>query len=153
MHTRLSPLTALSVALFLLASCAPYREIEVKDLTIDNISMQGSKIMMDFSALVSNPNRAFVLSSAQGELNIEERPFATAQLVKAIQVPAKTEQRCSGQLQLSIKDLVAALQLGFDAKGWDMSSFICTGDMQVRSAWMKKKLKYKEVPLSQIITL
>jgi len=133
------------------ASCAPYRDIEVKDITIDNYYMQGSKVTLDFSATVNNPNRAFMLSAAAGELNIGTQPFASAQLLQAIQVPAKSEQRCSGQLQITINDLVTALQMGFNAKSWDLSSMLFTGDLQVRSAWFKKKFRYNEVPLSQVV--
>jgi len=146
-------LVPLIAAIILMASCAPYRDIEVKDFTVDNIVPQGSKIVVNFSATVNNPNRAFVIHSAEGDLNRGEQPFASAQLMQAIHVAAHSRERCSGQLQLAVKDLIAAFQMGFDAKSWDVDSFLFTGDFQVKSAWFKKKFKFKEVPVSRLVDM
>ena len=139
------------VGVVFFVSCAPYRDIEVKDFSIDNIAMQGSRIVLDFSATVNNPNRSFVLDRAGGDLSIGEHPFAAAILMQAVRVAARSEERCAGQLQLTIKDLMAALQMGFDTKSWDLDSFLFSGDVQVKSAGMKKKFKYNNVPLNRLI--
>jgi LEA14-like dessication related protein len=151
MLSRIFRLMPVAVGLILLASCAPYRDIEVNDFTIDHVSMQGSRILINFSAMVNNPNRAFVLHSAGGDLNLGEKAFANAELLKSIIIPAKSNERCSGQLQLTIQDLMAALQMGLDAKSWDLNALIFNGDLQVRAAWLKKKFRYNNVPLAQLI--
>ena len=149
-RARLVPFIA---GLILMVSCAPYRDIEVTDFTVDNFVPQGAKVVINFSATVNNPNRAFVIHSAGGDLSLGQQPFAVAELMRAIPVPAHTQERCSGQLQLTIKDLMAAFQLGFDAKSWDLDSFLFTGDLLVKSAWVKKKFKYKEIPLNQLVNM
>ena len=151
MLTRLFRFTLFFAGLFLLTSCFAYRDIEVSDFKVDNINMMGTKIVLDFSVTVTNPNRAFVITSSEGDLNLSQQPFAAGQLVQPISVAAKSEQRCSGQLQLTIKDLMAALQMGFESKSWDLSSFIFTGDLKIRSAWVKKTIRLHEVPLTQLI--
>jgi len=113
--------------------------------------MQGSKIIVDFSAMVNNPNRAFVIHQAEGQLNRDQKPFSAAHLLQAIVVPGKSEQRCSGQIQLTILDLMGAFQMGADYRSWDMDPFLFTGDIQIRAAWIKKKFKYNDIPLSQLI--
>lgn len=137
--------------ILLLDACAPFRHIEVKDFVVDNVMVQGQRILIDFSATVNNPNRSFVIHSAGGDIHLGERPFAVAQLLQAIAVPARAQERCSGQLQLTIKDLFAALQLGLDYKSWDWDAFLFSGGFQVKSAWMKKNFNYREVPLSQLM--
>jgi len=151
MQTRLFCIVLMFVGLSLFSSCASYRDIEVKDLTVDNIIMQGSKIIVDFSATVRNPNRAFVLQSAEGELSNGKQLFASAQMLRTISVPAKSEQRCSGQLELTILNLLSAFQMGLDYRSWDLSSFLFTGEMKVKSGSVKKKFEYKEVPVGQLI--
>ena len=140
-------------ALFLLVSCIPYRDIEVNDVTVDNIVMQGTKMILDFSANVHNPNRAFTLHSAEGDIHLGKQLFATAQLIQSISIPARSEDRFSGQLQLNIKDLIAALQLGFDAKSWELESFLFSGEMKVKSALMKKRFSYINVPLNHLVNI
>lgn len=149
-HSRFR-LILLFSAFFFFFSCAPYHDIEVKDWNIDKVSMQGSKIIVDFSAVVKNPNRAFVLHSASGDLHLGEKPFAEAQLIQPITIFGKSEERCSGGLKLNVTDLIAAFQMGIDYKTWDYGSFLFTGDFQIKSAWFKRKFKYNKVPLNQLI--
>ncbi|MCL2502549.1 MAG: hypothetical protein FWE30_00770 [Bacteroidales bacterium] len=151
MPTRIFRFTLLLAGLFLLTSCFSYRDIEVKDFNIDNVSMQGTRIVADFSATVHNPNRGFVIQSAEGVFNRGQQPFATAQLLQALTVAGRSEQRCSGQLELTLQDLFAALQMGIDYRTWDISSFLFTGDMRIKSACIKKTFSYKDTPLTQII--
>ena len=151
MPTKLFRLLILFSGLFLLSSCFSYRDLEVKDFAVDNVSMQGTKIVVDFSAMVINPNRAFVIQSAEGKLNRGVQPFADVQLLQPIGVAAKSEQRCFGQMQLAFKDLFALLQMGADYTSWDMNSFLFTGDMKIKSGSVKKKFAYKEIPLKQLV--
>lgn len=151
MTTKVFRLIALCAGLFLFTSCFTFRDIEVKDFSIDNISMQGKTIVADFSATVHNPNRTFVIQSVTGDLSRQQAPFASAYLAKPLTILGKSEHSCSGQLVVSIQDLLAALQLGANYKSWDVSSFLFTGDVLVRAAWMKKRLTYKDMPLDQFI--
>jgi hypothetical protein len=144
-------MTILFAALFLLASCVSYRNIEVKDFEVNNVTMQGTKILIDFSATVQNPNRTIVVQQAEGEVGRGQQSFAAVQLLEAITIAAKSEQRCSGKLQLTLHDLLAALQIGADYRSWEMSSFLFTGDVQVKAGGLKKKYKYTNAPVSQII--
>ena len=139
-------------AFLLCTSCFSSRDIEIKDFVVDNVSMQGSKIIVDFSAVVHNPNRAIVIQHAAGEFSRAQKSFAAMQLLQTITIPAKSKERCSGQIQLTLKDLFSALQMGADYKSWDMSSFLFTGNVRVKSGWLKKKYTYKEMPLSRMIT-
>jgi len=150
MTTRIARFIMLLGGLFLLSACVSYQDIEVKDFSIDNFSMQGTKILVDISAVVFNPNRAFVIQEAGGELNRGQQPFATAQLLEAITIGAKSEQRYSGQLQLTVKDMMALFQMGTNAQSWD-NSLLFTGDMRIKSGMVKKKFSYKEMPLNQLL--
>ena len=151
MTTKLACFGVLLGGLFLLSSCSSYRDIEVKDFTIDDFSMQGSNILIDFSAMVNNPSRAFVIQGAAGDLNRGQQPFASAQLMDAISVVGKSEQRYSGQLQLTVKDLMALFRMGTDSNSWDLNSFLFTGDMRIKSAGIKKTFKYRDTPLNQLL--
>ncbi|MCL1973250.1 MAG: hypothetical protein FWG54_00355, partial [Bacteroidetes bacterium] len=66
MTTRLARFSIVLGCVFLLSSCFSYRDIVVKDFSLDDFSMQGSTILIDFSAMVNNPNRAFVIQGAAG---------------------------------------------------------------------------------------
>ena len=151
MRTRFFRLIVLLAGLFLLSSCFSYRDIEVKDFTINNVSMQGTKILVDFSATVYNPNRVMVIQQAAGDFIRGGQAFAAAQLMQPITLMAKSEQRYSGALQFTLKSLMAALQLGADYKSWEMNSFLFTGDMYVKFGGVKKKFSFKEMPLNQLI--
>jgi len=151
MQTRAFRFLLLFAGLFLLTSCLSFRDIEVKDFTINNVSMQGTKIVADFSAMVNNPNRAFVIQSAGGDLSQGEEAFAHGQLLQPLTIPGKSEQLCSGQLQITIQDLFTALRMGADYRSWDVESFLFTGDVHVRAAWAKKRFSYKNMPISQLI--
>jgi len=151
MSTRLFRFILLSAGLFLLSSCISFHDIDVKDINLDNVTMQGSKIVLDFSAMVHNPNRTIVIQSAEGDFSRAQQHFAAVQLLQPITIAAKSEQRCSGQMQLSLKNLFAALQMGADSSSWDLSSLLFTGDVQVKSGLIKKKYKYKEIPVTQLL--
>jgi len=151
MPTRFLRLIVPIAGLCVVTSCFSYRDIEVKDVAVDNFTMQGSKFLIDFSATVHNPNRAFVIQSAEGELSRNQKLFGAAQLLQSIVVPGKTEERCSGQIQLSIYDYMAALQVGTNFKSLDMSQFLFTGDVRIKTGCVKKKFKAKEMPLGQLI--
>ena len=151
MTTKLACFSLLLGGVFLLSSCSSYRDIEVKDFTIDDFSMQGSNILIDFSAMVHNPGRAFTLQRAEGEFNHGQHPFATAQLMDAISVVGKSERRYSGQMQLTVKDLMALFRMGADSNSWDLNAFLFTGDMRIKSAGIKKTFKYRDTPLNQLL--
>ena len=151
MPARLIRFMMMCAGLFLLTSCISFRDIDVKDIAIDNLTMQGSKIVIDFSAMVHNPNRAFVIQSAEGDINRNQQHFAAAQLMQPIAIAAKCEQQYSGQIQLSLQSLLAMLQIGSDFTSLDMSSFLFTGNVQIKSACIKKKFTYREMPLNQLI--
>ena len=150
MGTSLFRTVMLCAAFFLFASCVSFRDIEVKDITFDNIEMQGSKIVVAISATIHNPNRAFVIQSAEGDINREQQRFAAMQLLQPITIASKSEMRYSGQLQLTISNILVLMQMGADYRSWDLSSFLFTGDMMVKSGSIKKRLQYKEIPLDRL---
>ncbi|MCL2727369.1 MAG: hypothetical protein FWD56_03205 [Bacteroidales bacterium] len=151
MPTRIFRFLLLCAGFFLLTSCLSFRDIEVKDFTINNVTMQGTKIVADFSAMVNNPNRTFVIQSAGGDLSQGEQAFAHGQLTQSLTIPGKTDQLCSGQLQITIQDLLTALRMGTDYRSWDVESFLFSGDVHVRATWFKKKFSYKKMPINQLI--
>jgi len=151
MTTTLFRNLLLFAGLSLFTSCISFKNIEVREMNIDNFAMQGSKILVDFSATVHNPNRAFLIQTAQGELNRGQHPFAVAELMQPIAVKGKSEQRYSGQLQLTVRDLLALFQMGTDSRSWNIDSFLFTGDLQVKSGCIKKKFTYSNVSLAQLI--
>ena len=148
---RFFRLMVLFAGLSLLASCISFRDIEVKNLNVDNVALQGTKVVIDFSATVSNPNRSFILTAAEGELFRALQPFGSARLLHPITLQAKSEQLYSGQLEITIKDLLAALQIGTNFSTLDFNTFLFSGQIDIRSAWIKKKFKYKEIPLTHLI--
>ena len=151
MTTKLTRFGMLLGGVFLLNSCFSYRDIEVKDFSIDDYSMQGFTILLNFSATVLNPNRAFAIQEAGGDINQGSQPFATAQLVEAIRIVGKSEQRYSGQLQLTIKDLMSIFRMGTNADSWELNSFFFTGDLCIKASGIKKTFKYKDIPLNQLL--
>jgi hypothetical protein len=141
----------LLAAVYLFTSCVSFRDIEVKDITFDQIDMQGSKIVVAISATIHNPNRSFVISSAEGDINREQQRFATMQLLQPITISSKSEQRYSGQLMLTFSNILVLMQMGADYTSWDMGSFLFSGDMVVKSGSIKKRLQYKEIPLDRLM--
>ncbi|MDR2585997.1 MAG: LEA type 2 family protein [Prevotellaceae bacterium] len=150
MPTKLFRFIVPITALFALTSCFSFKDIELKDFSIDKVTPYGTKIIIDFSAEVDNPNRGFVIQSVAGDLNRNQKPFGAIQLMQAINVPGKTEERCSGQLQFNVSDIMSLFQMGGDINSLDLSSILFTGDVQVRAAWLKKKFKYNNISLDQI---
>ena len=136
---------------FLLTSCISYHDIEVKNLKVDHVALQGAKVVVDFSATVNNPNRALVLTAAEGELSRGLQPFGSARLLQPITLAAKSEHPCSGQLEITLTDLLAALQIGTNFSSLDFNTFLFSGFINVRSSWVKKKFQYKDTPLTHLI--
>ena len=144
-------LLCLCVLLPMLTSCFSYQDVEIKDIAVTSFSLKGSQLELGFKAELHNPNRAFVIKQAEGLLNRGNSPFATARLAEPILVAARSEQSCSGKILLTVNDFMAALAMGADYKSWDLDAFLCDGYVQLQAAWVKKKIKFENVTLKQII--
>ena len=144
-------LLLLCVLLPLLTSCFSHQDVEIKDIKVTNFSLKGSQVELGFSAELYNPNRAFVIKGAEGLIRRGNSSFATATLVEPILLAARADQTCSGKIVLTIHDFMAALAMGMDYKSWDLDAFLCNGHIQLQAAWLKKKVKFENITLKQLI--
>lgn len=141
---------AMSVAL---ASCMD--DDKVKVTGIEDVQMIGLSRVDIVLKTENMSNRSFVVKSADLRIGQYGEDLLDVILTKEVELPRRSIGRVTVPLGLKLIAANPFLLMQLGSIDWEneLPDFTVTGDIVVKSGFIRKKIKLKDVPLSEIITI
>ncbi len=140
-------------AALLFAGCAKYNEVDINDVKIGKVKMVGAKdIDVQLKANIENPTGTeFKVVSIDGSVFRNGVDFVGLQLVEEATVPARSSGDVILKCRVTLKDKMSALALGLNLAYLNSDDFTVDLNATVKGGMVKKRIRYKDVPVSQLL--
>ena len=148
---RLGKFAAL-LLLILLSSCSNYKKIAVKSVQLTQIEMDSFTAgKIGVGIVVDNPTSATIkIESAEAQLLLEERVFATLESLEATAFQPKGISGATCWLRLKIVDAKALLKLGLDPSRWQSKGVTANYSLLLSNGSISKRFKENGIPMEQL---
>lgn len=146
----------LLVVVVILASsgCSKLKEVDVRDMKVNKFELVNTTTAnIEIEYLVENPSgRTITVEGVDGVLKKGGVNFAYATMLSADTVPPRMASINGIIFRIQINDPLSLLAVGMNVARWDLDEFRLDAVFVLRvSGAGKKTLKYKDVPLKNIV--
>ncbi len=136
-----------------LSSCSNLKSIEATDAEVESFKLVSvSKAQVVLNVEIDNPSgKTFTIKSLDGELLKDGTVFADVVLLNQPVVPGRAITKVPVNLEITLKDPLAALAMGLNYKSLDISQFAVNATAVVKGGGLKPKIELENVPAKNIV--
>ena len=151
-RNRAAAFLAALLALCLGVGCSKIQDIKVTSCSVDSFTPKGLRAAAaKLSICVENPDMEFTLSDISGTLFYKGKDFVLYS-AEPVQVGARSTAVYPLSCTASLADGVSVLALLSLLKEYDLADFSTTLQAKVTlKSGLSKKLKFKDIPISDLI--
>lgn len=154
---KIYPLIFALALLFLTGGCTAYKNISVSNVRLHEFTADSAgRILLDIGFTVNNPTKkAITLTKADISAFIKEIPLANGVLTEPVEIPSGGIYTLSGKYAVKLDNPLLLLSAGLNFNSKEMKSQIdnvtINIEAAIRQGGLKKKFKYRNIPLSDLI--
>lgn len=142
--------------LLLTGGCSAYKNISVSDVRLHEFTADSAgRILLNIGFTVNNPTKkAITLTKADISAFMKQVPLANGVLAEPVEIPSGGIYTLSGKYAVELDNpLLLTAGLNFNSKETKSQIDNITLDIEaaVKQGSLKKKFKYRNIPLSNLI--